>query len=224
MPKENSTLIVMVLDRSGSMEVVRNDTVGGFNTFLGEQQKNNQGDTLITLAQFDHEYELLYNAVPINEVKPLTRETYVPRGMTALLDALGRTINDVGAKLAALNEEDRPSKVIFVVITDGQENASKELNRLKIKEMIEHQTSKYSWEFVYLGANQDSFTEAANYGVSSQSTMNYANTSEGILRAYSTLSRAVSDTANNVTASVQFTEEDRALNDPTSQVSSTPTL
>jgi hypothetical protein len=193
MTKPNFVEIVVVLDRSGSMETVRTDTIGGFNAFIEEQKKNKVGDVKVSLFQFDNVYETVYNGKPINEVPALTKDTFVPRGMTALLDAVGRAITDVGARLAQTPEEERPSLVIFVILTDGQENASKEFKIEKVKEMIKHQTESYSWQFVFLGADQDAF-QAAQMGIGSSNTFNYV--SKDTVSTYSKLSRGISVTCD----------------------------
>lgn len=171
--KENLTDISIVLDRSGSMESVRTDTIGGFNTFL-KKQKEFPGEANLTLAQFDDQYEIVHNGKNIKDVPELTAETFVPRGWTALLDAIGRTINATGERLSVLPEGERPSKVIFVIMTDGLENRSVEFTREKISEMIKHQTKTYQWDFVYLGANQDAIKVGTSFGMGKWNTMSYA--------------------------------------------------
>lgn len=159
------TLIAVLLDRSGSMGDVKAETISGFNHFLKDQQSA-EGKATLTLVQFDSQgIDTIHDNQAIGEVKPLTSATYQPRGTTPLLDALGKTINDTGKRLSDMQESERPDKVVFVVITDGLENASREFSKSRIKEMIEHQTNVYQWQFVYLGANQDAFTEAAKIGV-----------------------------------------------------------
>ena len=171
---KDSTHIAVLLDRSGSMGAVKDETISGFNHFLKEQKSAGDNATL-TLVQFDSEgIDTVFNANPIKEVPNLTPETYEPRSWTPLLDALGKTINDTGAHLRDTNESERPDKVVFVVITDGQENASREFTKSRIKEMIDHQTEVYNWQFVYLGANQDAFAEARGMGVRRDNVANYA--------------------------------------------------
>ncbi len=170
--KQNLTDITVVLDRSGSMEVVKADTIGGFNTFL-KSQKEAVGEANLTLAQFDTEYELVHSGKPIKDVPELTDKIFVPRGMTALLDAIGRSINATGARLANTPEENRPAKVIFVILTDGEENSSHEFTKEKINEMIKHQTETYKWDFVFLGANQDAIKTGTSYGISANSSLSY---------------------------------------------------
>ena len=140
------TDITLVVDRSGSMDAIQGDAEGGVNTFITEQAKE-PGEALLTLVQFDTEYEFLHKGVPIGEVP---RYELHPRGATALLDAVGRAINETGERLAAMKEQDRPGLVIFVVMTDGLENSSKEFTKAQIKEMIERQQHDYNWQFTFL--------------------------------------------------------------------------
>jgi len=188
MSKKNHAEIICVLDRSGSMTSIASDAIGGFNTFI-EDQKKVPGTASVSLVLFDHEYLNIYENKNINEVEELTDKTFVPRGMTALLDAVGRTINAVGERLSKTLEEDRPEKVMVCILTDGFENQSKEFTKDKIKEMITHQREKYSWEFSYLGANADSFAEAGSMGISQIYTANFVSTGEGIQTAYKSMSK-----------------------------------
>ena len=159
--KADLTDITLVVDRSGSMASVREDAEGGVNTFITDQAKE-PGEALLTLVQFDTEYEFLHKGVPVSQVP---KYELVPRGMTALLDAVGRAINETGERLSKMPDQDRPSLVIFVVMTDGEENSSKEFTKAHIKEMIEHQQNVYNWQFTFLGANQDAFAEAGGLGI-----------------------------------------------------------
>ena len=138
MPDPKKCDITVVLDRSGSMEAVADDTIGGFNHFVKDQREE-AGSACLTLVQFDTEYEFVHRALPIAEVPRLTRQTFRPRGGTALLDALGRSINETGARLAAMPEAERPGRVVFVVLTDGEENSSREFHAAKVGQMIAHQ-------------------------------------------------------------------------------------
>lgn len=160
MRKDLSDLTV-VLDRSGSMHVCQSDAEGGLNRFV-EDQKKRPGEALFTLVQFDTEYEFVHRAVPIGKVPHCS---LVPRGNTALLDAVGRAIVETGERLAKMPEADRPGLVVFVIITDGQENSSREFTKTKVQEMISHQQDVYKWQFIYLGANQDAFAEAGDLGI-----------------------------------------------------------
>jgi uncharacterized protein YegL len=182
--------IVVIADRSGSMESIKNDAIGGFNNFIDEQKKVD-GEADLSLILFDHEYEVSYKNVDIKDVQHLNNETYVPRGMTALLDAIGKTITDVGIELHNLAENERPNKVIVCIITDGEENSSKEYTKSKIKEMVEHQRNKYSWEFIFFGANMDAVTEGVQYGFSPMQCTTYASTADGINVAYRGMSATV---------------------------------
>lgn len=185
MTNPNKTLIIVVLDRSGSMESVRNDTIGGYNTFLAEQKKQ-PGDCELFLARFDHEYEIVHDNVNIASAPELNTETFVPRGSTALYDAVGRTINAVGATLSKKPENERPGKVVFAIITDGHENASKEFSHQKISQMIKQQTEKYSWKFTYLGATLDAKEIALDLGIAS--SLRYGNNmlgSQAVFKAFS---------------------------------------
>lgn len=157
----NYTDITLVVDRSGSMASIREDAQGGINTFIKDQAAQ-PGKCTLTLVHFDHEYEVVHDGKPINEV---TEYGLTPRGSTALLDAVGRAINTTGARLAAMKEEDRPGLVSVVIVTDGQENASQEFTKARIKEMITHQQDVYKWQFTFLGADQDAFAEASSMGI-----------------------------------------------------------
>ena len=167
--KANLTDITLVVDRSGSMDHVREDAEGGVNTFITEQGKE-PGEALLTLVQFDTEYEFLHQGVPIQHVP---KYELVPRGMTALLDAMGKAINETGERLAKMDEDDRPGLVVFVVMTDGQENSSKEFTRAQLKKMIERQQDEFNWHFTFLGANQDAFAEAGGMGIHEAGVANY---------------------------------------------------
>ena len=187
----NLTEIVFILDRSGSMTHLTDDTIGGFNSFI-EKQKGEPGEALLTTVLFDDQYEVLHNGVNLKEVHPITKDQYWARGMTAMYDAVGKTINDVGHRLSETPEQYRPGKVIFVITTDGLENASREFTQAKVKEMIQHQTEKYSWDFIFLGANIDSKQQAKNIGISEDYAANYAATAQGTSSMYYAVDAAVS--------------------------------
>ena len=182
--RENSTEMVFVLDRSGSMSGLAADTIGGFNELI-EKQKKIEGDAYVTTVLFDHEYEVLHDHVALGEVAPLTDKEYFARGSTALLDAVGRTIDSVGARLAAAPEEERPEHVVFVITTDGMENASREYTAKQVREMVEHQQQKYSWQFVFLGANMDAVSEARNLGISAKYAADFTPSHSGVRKMYS---------------------------------------
>ncbi len=204
----NLTHIVVVLDRSGSMRSICQDTIGGYNTFLDAQRKA-PGEAAITLVQFDNEYELLYRAKPIKDAPGLSTETYIPRGSTALLDAIGRTINTTGSYLSEQKEESRPAKVVFVILTDGEENASHEFSREKIFDMISHQREVYKWEFVFLGANQDAIHAGHGIGVAQAASISMAANMAGTKAAYSSVSDNLLKYRSNVVPDMSWSEDDR---------------
>ena len=168
--RSDLTDITLVVDRSGSMQAIRDDAEGGVNAFIQEQAKH-PGEALLTLVQFDTEYEFVHRATPIKKVAPYI---LTPRGNTALLDAVGRAINESGERLAKMAEADRPGLVVIVITTDGQENSSTEYSKAHVKELIERQQSQYNWQFTFLGANQDAFTEAGGLGINAACAANYA--------------------------------------------------
>ena len=167
--------IIFLIDRSGSMYGSENDTIGGFNSFIAKQ-KQNETDARVTTILFDHGYEVLYKRKDLYEVDDLTRNEYFVRGSTALLDAIGRTITSMDREI--------DNKVLFVITTDGYENSSKEFARQQIKNMI----NNHNWEFIYLGADIDSYAEASSIGIRSSRVANYKKTHEGINRMYDCLS------------------------------------
>lgn len=202
--RENLTEMVFVLDRSGSMSGLAADTVGGFNELI-EKQKKIEGDAYVTTVLFDHEYEVLHDHVALGEVAPLTDKEYFARGSTALLDAVGRTINAVGARLAATPEEERPEHVVFVITTDGMENASREYTAKQVREMVEHQQQKYSWQFVFLGANMDAVSEARNLGISAKYAADFTPSHSGVRKMYSmALDSVMSDKRTGVSLSADW--------------------
>lgn len=189
--KKNLTEMVFILDRSGSMQSLTDDTIGGFNGMI-ESQKIEDGEAYVTTVLFDDEYEILHNHVNIQDIKPITRRDYYARGTTALLDAVGKTINSIGNRLSETPEDERPEKVIFVITTDGYENASREFSRSKVKEMIEHQQNKYSWIFMFLGANMDAVQEASTLGINSSFAATYTASAQGTTSAYYATANAMS--------------------------------
>lgn len=212
MTDPNKTAIVVVLDRSGSMQLCRTDTIGGFNSFVQKQRELSVGglDATLSLIQFDDQYEENYTYKDIHKVPALSDSSYVPRGHTALYDAIGKSIVSLGEKLSNLPESGRPGKVVFVIITDGQENASKEYKQKRIKELIEHQQEKYQWNFVYLGANQDAITTAARFGIAKGSAANYDVTNTH--HAYASLSSNIGTMRASGAGgqSLHFSDEQRA--------------
>lgn len=191
--KKGLTEVVFILDRSGSMSSLTNDTIGGFNSFV-EQQKKEAGECFLTTILFDDQYDVLHDHIDIQEVKPLTDREYFARGMTALLDATGKAISTVGNRLAVTNEDERPENVIVVITTDGQENSSKEFTAEKIKEMVSHQEEKYKWSFLFLGANIDAFATGGAYGFDASRTAQYTADAIGTQTLYSSVTNFVADT------------------------------
>lgn len=181
--KQNLTELVFILDRSGSMAALTGDTIGGFNSMI-EKQKEEPGEAYVTTILFDHEYEVLHDHIPLQEIRPITNKDYYARGNTALLDAVGRTINIIGARLNTTPEEERPDKVIIVITTDGKENSSHEFSTAQIKEMITHQQEKYSWNFIFLGANIDAVGEAGKLGIDPQFARKYTASRVGTANLY----------------------------------------
>jgi uncharacterized protein YegL len=184
------TEIAVILDRSGSMEAMAKEAIGGFNSFLKAQQKL-PGDARLTLVLFDHEYIVAHDGCPIQQVLPLDEHTYVPRGTTALLDAMGRTINTIGERLDKTVESDRPGKVLVVILTDGLENASQEFKPAQIHSMVGRQREKYAWEFIYLGANQDAIEVGEGIGVAPGSAVTFDEAPGGTAAAFDAVSRAI---------------------------------
>lgn len=185
--KKDLTEIIFIIDRSGSMDRLTQDTIGGFNSFI-ENQKKEAGEAKLTTVLFDDNYEVLHDGVDLKEVKPLTDKEYYARGTTALLDAVGKTITEVGNRLSNTPEEERPEKVMVIITTDGAENASKEYTKSKVKEMIEEQTNKYSWVFMFLGANIDAVSEAQSIGISACHAHTHGWSSQGVESVYTTMS------------------------------------
>lgn len=182
--------IVAIIDRSGSMKQMQDEAIGAFNAFLEEQKKLPSRATL-TLVLFDHEYLKVYEAKDLTEVAPLDQTSYQPRGTTAMLDAVGRSIDDTGVRLARLAEHERPQQVIVCILTDGLENASQDYDHARVAEMIKHQRDHYSWEFVFLAANQDAFKAGASLNIAAGTTFNFEASKAGTKEAFADMSRAV---------------------------------
>ncbi len=207
---KNKTEVIIILDRSGSMQSIKTDIEGGFKTFF-DKQREQAGECFVSLYQFDTEYEMVFEN---KSVKDVTGITLVPRGSTALRDALGKTINTVGERLAKTPEADRPGAVIILTMTDGQENASKEFGATQIKDLVKHQTEKYQWDFVFIGANQDAVLSGADYGVLGGKSLSFAASAGGVagamasFSAYATRSRVATHEGTPV-ADMAFTDDER---------------
>ena len=188
--KKNLTELVFILDRSGSMAGLEGDTIGGFNAMI-EKQKGEPGEALVSTVLFDHESEVIHDRVDIQRIEPMTRQQYYVRGCTALLDAVGGAIHHIGNVHKYAREEDRPEKTLFVITTDGMENASRKYSYDRLKAMIERQKEKFGWEFIFLGANIDAAKEAARFGIREDRAANYHADSKGTAVVYEAVSEAV---------------------------------
>ena len=188
--KKNLTEIVFILDRSGSMAGLEGDTIGGFNSMI-EKQKREPGEALVSTVLFDNETEEIHDRVDIKKIERLTDGEYYVRGCTALLDAVGGAIHHIGNVHKYAREEDRPEKTLFVIATDGMENASRKYSYDRVKMMIQRQQEKYGWEFIFLGANIDAAKEAARFGISEDHAANYHADSVGTAVIYEAMSEVV---------------------------------
>ena len=190
--KTNLTELVFILDKSGSMSGLESDTIGGFNAMLKKQQ-GEPGEAVVTTVLFSDGYELLHDRTSIKGLRPITDDDYFVGGCTALLDAIGKTIHKIVNAQKYSAEEQRADKVLFVITTDGLENASREYSYDKIKDMVEKQKAKYGWEFIFLGANIDAIATAARFGINTDRAANYHADSEGTKLNYEAVSDFVSD-------------------------------
>lgn len=196
--KTNITELVFILDKSGSMSGLESDTIGGYNAMLKKQQAE-PGEAMVTTVLFDDNYELLHDRTNIKGIQAITEKDYFVGGCTALLDAIGKTIHKIGNAQKHTGAEFRADKVVFVITTDGMENASREYTYEKIKGMIERQKEKYCWEFIFLGANIDAVSTAERFGISADRAANYNADSEGTRLNYKVVSDAVSELRANRT-------------------------
>ena len=200
--KQGLSELVYILDMSGSMAELTSDTIGGYNAMI-EEQKKADGDAFVTTVLFDDRYIVLLDRVPIAEVPKITDKEYAPRGMTAMLDAVGRTINSIGQQLAAMPEEERPSTVSVTIITDGYENASQEFTWKTVQSMIKEQREKYSWIFSFIGANIDVEKVSEDLGIDRKMAKAYTASAAGTDSVYQSLSKAQSK-MRNMRASLRF--------------------
>lgn len=188
--KKGTTELVFILDKSGSMTGLESDTIGGYNSMLAKQQVV-KGECRITTVLFDNNYELLHDRIDLKAVSAITEKDYQVGGSTALLDAIGRTINKIGNAQKQTADEYRAEKVMFVIITDGEENSSREYSAQKVKDQIERQKSKYGWEFIFLGANIDAVETAGRFGIAPDRAVEYLADNEGTQLNYTVMSQAV---------------------------------
>lgn len=190
--RKNLTELVFILDRSGSMSGLEDDTIGGFNAMI-QKQKAEEGEAYVSTILFDNHTEVIHDRVDIQKVAPMTRKEYYVRGCTALLDAVGKSIRHIGNVHKYAREEDRPEQTIFVITTDGMENASREYTYDRVRKMIEHEQEKYGWEFLFLGANIDAAKEAARFGITEDRAANYHADHQGTAVIYEAVCDAVCD-------------------------------
>jgi Mg-chelatase subunit ChlD len=205
--RSDLTDITLVVDRSGSMQEIRSDAEGGVNAFI-EKQAEEPGEALLTLVQFDIEYDFVHKGIPVQQVP---KYELCPRGATALLDAVGRAINETGERLSKMNEQDRPGLVIFVIMTDGQENSSREFTKIQVKEMIQDQQAKYGWHFTFLGADQDAFADARGMGIDAMGAARYSKSNVGgaYSRTAAKVGRMRKQAMAGETVCNEFTDEER---------------
>ena len=188
--RKGLTEMVFILDRSGSMHGMEADTIGGFNSMI-EKQKALEGHACVSTILFDHESVVLHDRVGLSKIKPMTEKDYVVRGCTALLDAIGGAIHHIALVHKYARKEDVPEHTVFVIITDGLENASRHYTAERVKQMIEKEKNKYGWEFLFLGANIDAVETAANFGISQDRAVTYRSDSQGTRLNYEVVNDAV---------------------------------
>ena len=186
------TELVFILDRSGSMYGLEQDTIGGFNSMLAKQ-KTNSSEAYVTTVLFDNRIRVLHDRLPLREVAPMTDTDYTVGGSTALLDAVGSTIQHIARIHKYAHPDHKPTKTLFVIITDGMENASRQYTYDKVKALISHEQEKYGWEFLFLGANIDAAAEGARFGIAADRAVTYKSDEEGTQLNYEVLSDAISD-------------------------------
>lgn len=206
------TELVFILDRSGSMSGLESDTVGGFNAMI-DKQKREPGNCLVSTVLFDNESQVIHDRVPLENVPKLTEKEYFVRGCTALLDAVGGAIHHIGNVHKYARPEDRPEKTMFVITTDGLENASRGYDYDKVKAMIERQTERYGWEFIFLGANINAAKEATRFGISADRAVRYQSDSVGTALNYEVISEAVSSVRACPSVPLAASWKDRIVED-----------
>ena len=188
--KKNLTELVFILDRSGSMAGLEADTIGGFNSMI-EKQRKEDGEALVSAVLFSDESSVIYDRADVQQVEPLTDRQYFVGGCTALIDAIGGAIHHIGNVHKYARGEDRPERTIFIITTDGMENASRRYSSDEVKKMVERQKSKYGWEFLFLGANIDAVETAGRFGIGSDRAVRFHNDAAGIALNYDAVSRTV---------------------------------
>ena len=204
--KNNITELVFILDRSGSMAGLETDTIGGFNAMI-EKQKKEAGTAFISTLLFDHRTEVLHDRVPLDRIQPMTPDDYWVRGCTALLDAIGGAIHHIGNVHKYARKEDVPEKTLFVITTDGLENASHRYSAHEVRAMIQHQQERYGWEFLFLGANIDAVETAGHFGIRPDRAVNYCPDADGTALNYEAISSAVSQVRSGCPLSSSWKQE-----------------
>lgn len=194
--KNGITELVFILDRSGSMAGLESDTIGGFNSMI-ERQKKQEGECFVSTVLFDDVSEVLHDRIKLSKIKPMTDEEYTVRGCTALIDAIGGAIHHIGNIHKYARPEDVPEHTVFVITTDGMENSSRKYASCDVKKMIERQKEKYGWEFLFIGANIDAVETAARYGISEDRTANYNADEVGTRILYASVSEAIENVRAN---------------------------
>ena len=189
---KNLTEIVFILDRSGSMAGLEDDTVGGFNAMV-EKQKKESGEALLSAVLFSNDSEVIYDRTDIQKVEPMTDRQYCVRGCTALLDAIGGAVHHIANVHKYAREEDRPGKTIFVITTDGMENASRRYNYADVQKMVQHEQEKYGWEFLFLGANMDAISAARSFGIRADRAVRYECDGEGVSVNFACISETIAN-------------------------------
>ena len=206
--KNNGTELVFILDRSGSMSGLERDTIGGFNSMI-EKQHREAGGCYVSTVLFDNECEVLHDRVRLDKIAPMTQEQYWVRGCTALVDALGGAIHHIGNVHKYARPQDVPSRTVFVIITDGMENASHRYTAAQVRKMIERQRRKYGWEFLFIGANIDAVETAANYGIDRTRAVNYRADKKGTKVVYAAVNEAVKNLRTQAPLSQDWADDIR---------------
>ena len=204
--RKNLTEIVFILDRSGSMSGLEADTIGGYNSLL-EKQKKEDGEAIVSTVLFDDVQDVLHDRVSLDKMKPITDKEYYVRGCTALLDAVGGAIHHIGNVHKYAREEDRPEKTLFIITTDGMENSSRQYTYQKVKSMVEHEKEKYGWEFLFIGANINAVETAARYGIDKDRAVNYNADGEGTHILYESVAKAVCNVRASAPLGADWSED-----------------
>ena len=204
--KKNLTELVFILDRSGSMSGLERDTIGGFNSMI-EKQKKQDGECIVSTVLFNNDSQVIHDRVPLDKIEPMTERDYYVSGGTALIDAIGGAIHHIGNVHKYARKEDVPENTIFIITTDGYENASYRYSSDKVKRMIEHEKEKYGWEFLFIGANIDAVETAKRYGINQDRAVNYHADAQGTDIVYATVSQAVCNIRMNKYMAENWSED-----------------